>query len=139
MEDMENMEAEDIYYVKIPNNKRFKGVYVNKNVILEKEIVDEEMASIKREVEALMFEIKKLNIDTELKKYLFKRDFEIYRLKRDLNELRDVQFELIDKLAVITSELEQLKRDMLGTEDDNIDIEENTVSNEDMDEDELLE
>ena len=27
MENMENMEAEDIYYVKIPNNKRFKGVY----------------------------------------------------------------------------------------------------------------
>ena len=132
-------EKEDIYYVEIKNNERFKGVYVNKNVILEKEIVDEEMASIKREVESLMFEIKKLNIDTELKKYLFKRDFEIYRLKRDLNELRDVQFELIDKLAVITSELEQLKRDMLGTEDDNIDIEENTVSNEDMDEDELLE
>ena len=136
---MENMEAEDIYYVEITNNKRFNGVYVNKKVMVEKEIADEEMASIKTEFEARLLEIKKLNIDTELKKYLFKGDFEIYRLKRDLNELRDVQFELIDKLAVITSELEQLKRDMLGTEDDNIDIEENTVSNEDMDEDELLE
>lgn len=114
-------EKEDIYYVEIKNNERFKGVYVNKNVILEKEIVDEEIRSIKLGVEALMLEVKQLDIDVELKKYLSKRDFEIYRLKRDLNELRDVQFELIDKLAVITSELEQLKRDMLGTEDNDID------------------
>ena len=99
-------EKEDIYYVEIKNNERFKGVYVNKKAILEKEIADEEMASIKTEFEARLLEINKLNIDTELKKYLFKRDFEIYRLKRDLNELRDVQFELIDKLALITSELE---------------------------------
>ena len=138
IENIENME-DDIYYVEIPNNKRFKGVYVNKKVILENEVVDEEIRSIKLGVEALMLEVKQLDIDVELKKYLFKRDFEMFRLKRDLNELRDVQFELIDKLTVITSELEQLKRDMLGTEDDNIDIEENTVSNEDMDEDELLE
>jgi len=107
MENMENMEAEDIYYVEITNNKRFNGVYVNKKVILENEIVDEEMASIKREVEPLMFEIKKLNIDTELKKYLFKRDFEMYRLK---NELRDMK-----------SDFKMLKRDLLGTEDNNID------------------
>lgn len=126
---------EDIYYVEIPNNKRFKGVYVNNNAILEQEDLDEELSSIKTELEPLMIEIKKLNIDTELKKYLFKRDFETYRLKRDLSELIDIKI----KLALITSELEQLKRDMLGTEDDNIDIEENTVSNEDMDEDELLE
>jgi hypothetical protein len=118
-------EKEDIYYVEIPNNKRFKGVYVNEKVRLENEIVDEEYSLIKTEVEALMFEIKKLNIDTELKKYLFKRDFEIYRLKRDLNELRDVQFELIDKLAVITSELEQLKHNLLGAENDYAVIEEN--------------
>lgn len=111
-------EKEDIYYVEIKNNERFKGVYVNEKVRLENEIVDEEYSLIKTEVEALMLEVKQLDIDVELKKYLFKRDFEIYRLKRDLNELRDVQFELIDKLALITSELEQLKRDMLGTEDD---------------------
>lgn len=85
-------EKEDIYYVEIPNNKRFKGVYVNEKVILEEEVVDEEIASIKTEFEARLFEIKSLNIDNEVKKYLFKRDFEIYRLKRDLNELRDVQF-----------------------------------------------
>lgn len=64
MKEMNEMEEkEDIYYVEITNNKRFNGVYVNKKVILEKEIVDEEMASIKREVEPLMFEIKKLNLD----------------------------------------------------------------------------
>lgn len=120
IENIENME-DDIYYVEIPNNKRFKGVYVNKKVILENEVVDEEIRSIKLGVEALMLEVKQLDIDVELKKYLFKRDFEIYRLKRDLNELRDVQFELIDKLTVITSEFEQLKRDLLGAEDDNID------------------
>lgn len=107
-------EKEDIYYVEIKNNERFKGVYVNEKVRLENEIVDEEYSLIKTEVEALMFEIKKLNIDTELKKYLFKRDFEMYRLKRDLSELIDIKI----KLALITSELEQLKRDMLGTEDD---------------------
>ena len=120
MEDMENMEAEDIYYVKIPNNKRFKGVYVNKNVILEKEIADEEMASIKTEFEARLLEVKQLNIDNEVKKYLLSRELEIFRLKRDLSELIDIKI----KLALITSELEQLKRDMLGTEDDNIDIDE---------------
>lgn len=136
MEDMNEMEEkEDIYYVEIKNNKRFKGVYVNEKVILEEEVVDEEIASIKTEFEARLFEIKSLNIDNEVKKYLGKRELEIFSLKRKLNELIDIKI----KLALITSELEQLKRDMLGTEDDNIDIEENTVSNEDMDEDELLE
>lgn len=83
-----------------------------------------------------MFEIKPLNIDVELKKYLFKREFEIYRLKRDLSELRKVQFELIDKLAVITSELEQQKRDLLGTEDN--DSEEDIDAEEDINIDDLL-
>ena len=117
-------EKEDIYYVEIKNNERFKGVYVNKNVILEKEIVDEEMASIKTEFEARLLEVKQLNIDNEGKKYLIKRDLEIFRLKRDLSELWNVHFDLIDKLELITSEFEQLKRDMLGTENDNIDIDE---------------
>lgn len=118
-------EKEDIYYVEIKNNERFKGVYVNKKAILEKEIADEEMASIKTEVEPLMFEIKKLNIDTELKKYLFKRDFEMYRLKRDLSELRDEKLELVEKLAVMNSEFEQLKHNLLGAENDYAVIEEN--------------
>ena len=48
---------EDIYFVEISNNKRFKGVYVNEAVMLESEILDEELSSIKTEVEALMFEI----------------------------------------------------------------------------------
>lgn len=113
IENIENME-DDIYYVEIPNNKRFKGVYVNKKVILENEVVDEEIRSIKLGVEALMLEVKQLDIDVELKKYLFKRDFEMFRLKRDLDELIDIKI----KLALIISELEQLKRDMLGTEDD---------------------
>ena len=39
---------------------------------------------------------------------------EIFRLKRELNELIDIKI----KLALITGELEQLKRDMLVTEDD---------------------
>lgn len=39
-------EKEDIYYVEIPNNKRFKGVYVNEKVRLENEIVDEEYSLI---------------------------------------------------------------------------------------------
>jgi hypothetical protein len=36
-------EKEDIYYVEILNNKRFKGVYVNEKVRLENEIVDEDV------------------------------------------------------------------------------------------------
>ena len=51
-------EKEDIYYVEIKNNKRFKGVYVNKKVMVEKEIADEEMASIKTEFEARLLEVK---------------------------------------------------------------------------------
>ena len=98
---------------------------MNKKVILENEVVDEEIRSIKLGVEALMLEVKQLDIDVELKKYLFKRDFETFRLKRDLDELRDEKLELVEKLAVMNSELEQLKRDMLGTEDDDAVIEEN--------------
>lgn len=116
---------EDIYYVEIPNNKRFKGVYVNNNAILEQEDLDEELSSIKTELEPLMIEIKKLNIDTELKKYLFKRDFETYRLKRDLSELMDEKLELVEKLAVMNSEFEQLKHNLLGAENDDAVIEEN--------------
>lgn len=118
-------EKEDIYYVEIPDNKRFKGVYVNNNAILEQEDLDEELSSIKKELEPLMFEIKKLNIDTELKKYLFKRDFETYRLKRDLSELMDEKLELVEKLAVMNSEFEQLKHNLLGAENDDAVIEEN--------------
>ena len=115
---------EDIYFVEISNNKRFKGVYVNEAVMLESEILDEELSSIKTEVEALMFEIKQLNIDKELKKYLFKREFEMYKLKRDLSELKDEKLELSLKLAVMNSEFEVLKRELLGTEDDNVDTNE---------------
>lgn len=107
-------EKEDIYYVKIPNNKRFKGVYVNEKVRLENKIVDEDVSSIKTEVESRLFEVKQLNIDIEVKKYLARRELEIFRLKRELNELIDIKI----KLALITGELEQLKRDMLVTEDD---------------------
>lgn len=128
MEEMNEMnemeEKEDIYYVEIKNNKRFKGIYVNKKVMLEKEIVDEEISSIKTEFEARLFEVTQLNIDNEVKKYLLKRELEIFRLKRDLSELIDIKI----KLALITSELEQLKRDMLGTEDDiNEDIDEDLI------------
>lgn len=84
---------DNIYYVEIPNNKRFKGVYVNKKVILEDESI----------------------IDTEFKIHLLKREFEIFRLK---NKLRDLK-----------RDFEQLKRDLLGAEDD---IEE------DIDEDDLF-
>ena len=74
MENMENMEAEDIYYVEIKNNELFKGVYVNKKAILEKEIVDEDVSSIKTEVDNIINDISNLNIDNELKRYLLKRE-----------------------------------------------------------------
>lgn len=116
-------EKEDIYYVEIKNNERFKGVYVNKNVILEKEIVDDKYGF--KDVDTLINEINNLNISNKFKIYLLKSEFEIYRLKKELRDMK--------------SDFKMLKRDLLGAEDDNIDIEENTVSNEDMDEDELLE
>ena len=109
MENMENME-DDIYYVEIPNNKRFKGVYVNKKVILENEVVDEEIRSIKTEVDDIINDISNLNIDNELKRYLLKSELRIFRLKKELRDMK--------------SDFKMLKRDLLGAEDDNIDIDE---------------
>lgn len=120
---MEEKESEDIYYVEIENNERFNGVYVNKKAILEEESIYDKYGF--KDVDTLINEINNLNISNKFKIYLLKSEFEIFRLK---NELRDMK-----------KNFKQLKRDTLGTEDDNIDIEENTVSNEDMDEDELLE
>lgn len=127
MENMENMEVEDIYYVEIKNNERFKGVYVNKKAILEKEIVDDEdgigdeISHIRSELNNIMNEILKLNIDNDFKKYLFRRELEIFKLKRKLKKIDPI------KLILLEIEIEQLKSDLLGTEDDNI--------NENIDED----
>lgn len=101
-------EKEDIYYVEIPNNKRFKGVYVNKKAILEEESIYDKYGF--KDVDTLINEINNLNISNEFKIYLLKSEFEIFRLK---NKLRDMK-----------SDFEMLKRDLLGTEDDNIDIDE---------------
>lgn len=59
-------EKEDIYYVEIKNNERFKGIFVNKKAMLEKEIVDEDVSSIKTEVDNIINDISNLNIDNEL-------------------------------------------------------------------------
>lgn len=107
---------EDIYYVEIPNNKCFKGVYVNKKVILENEVIDDEISSMKTEVDEIINEIKNLNISKEFKIYLLKSEFEIFRLK---NELKDLK-----------KDFKQLKCDLLGAKDD---IEEDI--DEDIDED----
>lgn len=120
-------EKEDIYYVEIKNNERFKGVYVNKKAILEKEIVDDEdgigdeISHIRSELNNIMNEILKLNIDNDFKKYLFRRELEIFKLKRKLKKIDPI------KLILLEIEIEQLKSDLLGTEDDNI--------NENIDED----
>ena len=135
MEDMNEMEEkEDIYYVEIKNDKRFKGVYVNKKVILENEIGDDdddvvddedgigdEISFIRSELNNIMNEILKLNIDNDFKKYLFRRELEIFKLKRKLKKIDPI------KLILLEIEIEQLKSDLLGTEDDNI--------NENIDED----
>lgn len=76
-------EKEDIYYVEILNNKRFKGVYVNEKVRLENEIVDEDVSSIKTEVDNIINDISNLNIDNELKRYLLKSELRIFRLKKE--------------------------------------------------------
>lgn len=128
MKEMNEMEEkEDIYYVEITNNKRFNGVYVNKKVILEKEIVDDEdgigdeISLMRSELNNIMNEILKLNIDNDFKKYLFRRELEIFKLKRKLKKIDPI------KLILLEIEIEQLKSDLLGTEDDNI--------NENIDED----
>ena len=112
---MENIEnTEDIYFVEIKNNKRFKGVYVNKAVILEEESIYEKYGF--KDVETLINNIKNLNINNDLKIHLLKREFEIFRLKNELKDLK-IDFEL-------------LKSDLLGTDDNDID--------EDIDEDDLF-
>lgn len=97
---------EDIYYVEVPNNKRFKGVYVNKKAILEDESIDDGLT----ETDKLIAEIKKLNINTELKMHLLRRELEMFRLKCELKYLK-IDFEM-------------LKRDLLGAENDDADIDE---------------
>ena len=108
MENMENMEAEDIYYVEIKNDERFKGVYVNKKVILEEESIYDKYGF--KDVDTLINEINNLNISNKFKIYLLKSEFEIYRLKKELRDMK--------------SDFKMLKRDLLGAEDDNIDIDE---------------
>lgn len=108
MDNMENMEAEDIYYVEILNNKRFKGVYVNKNAILEQESINDGYSIT--ETDKLIAEIKKLNISKELKMHLLRRELEMFRLKSELKYLK-IDFEI-------------LKRDLLGSENDVVDTDE---------------
>lgn len=117
-------EKEDIYYVEIPNNKRFKGVYVNKKAILEKEIVDEDVSSIKTEVDNIINDISNLNIDNELKRYLLKREIRMLEFKGMVRDI-DLTYHLAclnirDDFDALKMDFKQLKRDLLGTEDDNI-------------------
>lgn len=124
MENMENMEAEDIYYVEITNNKRFNGVYVNKKAILKKEIVDEDVSSIKTEVDNIINDISNLNIDNELKRYLLKREIRMLEFKGMVRDI-DLTYHLAclnirDDFDALKMDFKQLKRDLLGTEDDNI-------------------
>ena len=128
MEIMENMEAEDIYYVEIPNNKRFKGIYVNKKAILEKEIVDEDVSSIKTEVDDIINDISNLNIDNELKRYLLKSEIRMLKFKGMVKDV-DLTYHFAcrnirDDFDGLTMDFKMLKCDLLGAEDDNIDIDE---------------
>lgn len=103
-------EKEDIYYVEIPNNKRFKGVYVNKKAILENEVVDEDVSSIKTEVDNIINDISNLNIDNELKRYLLKSELRIFNLRRMVRDFDGLK-----------RDFKQLKHDLLGAEDNKID------------------
>ena len=128
MEIMENMEAEDIYYVEIPNNKRFKGIYVNKKAILEKEIVDEDVSSIKTEVDDIINDISNLNIDNELKRYLLKSEIRMLKFKGMVKDV-DLTYHFAcrnirDDFDGLKMDFKMLKCDLLGAEDDNIDIDE---------------
>lgn len=125
MEDIENMESEDIYYVEIKDNERFKGVYVNKKAILEKEIVDEDVSSIKTEVDDIINDISNLNIDNELKRYLLKSELRIFNLKRMVcNVNLTYQFacrNIRDDFDGLKMDFKLLKHDLLGAEDNKID------------------
>lgn len=126
MEDMNEMEEkEDIYYVEIKNNKRFKGVYVNKKVILEQEVVDEEIASIKTEFDDIINDISNLNIDNELKRYLLKSELRIFNLKRMVCDV-DLTYQFAcrnirDDFDGLNMDFKQLQHDLLGAEDNKID------------------
>ena len=125
MENMENMEAEDIYYVEITNNKRFNGVYVNKKAILKKEIVDEDVISIKTEVDNIINDISNLNIDNELKRYLLKREIRMLEFKGMVRDI-DLTYHLAclnirDDFDALKMDFKQLKHDLLGAEDNKID------------------
>lgn len=99
---------EKLYYVEVTGNKRFKGVYVNKQAILEKESINDEYSVT--ETDKLIAEIKKLNISKELKMHFLRRELEMFRLKCELKYLK-IDFEL-------------LKRDLLSAENEDADIDE---------------
>jgi|GEM_PF-2216276 len=124
IENIENME-DDIYYVEIPNNKRFKGVYVNKKVILENEVVDEEIRSIKLGVDNIINDILNLNIDNELKRYLLEREIRMLEFKGMVRDI-DLTYHLAclnirDDFDGLKRDFKQLKHDLLGAEDNKID------------------
>ena len=118
-------EKEDIYYVEILNNKRFKGVYVNEKVRLENEIVDEDVSSIKTEVDNIINDISNLNIDNELKRYLLKSELRIFNLRRMVRDV-DLTYQFAcrnirDVFDGLKRDFKQLKHDLLGAEDNKID------------------
>ena len=118
-------EKEDIYYVEILNNKRFKGVYVNEKVRLENEIVDEDVSSIKTEVDNIINDISNLNIDNELKRYLLKSELRIFNLRRMVHDV-DLTYQFAcrnirDDFDGLKRDFKQLKHDLLGAEDNKID------------------
>ena len=118
-------EKEDIYYVEIKNNKRFKGIYVNKKAILEKEIVDEDVSSIKTEVDNIINDISNLNIDNELKRYLLKREMRMLEFKGTVNDINLTYHfacrNIRDDFDALKMDFKQLKHDLLGAEDNKID------------------
>ena len=118
-------EKEDIYYVEIKNNERFKGVYVNEKVRLENEIVDEDVSSIKTEVDNIINDISNLNIDNELKRYLLKSELRIFNLRRMVRDV-DLTYQFAcrnirDDFDGLKRDFKQLKHDLLGAEDNKID------------------
>lgn len=118
-------EKEDIYYVEIKNNERFKGVYVNKKAILEKEIVDKDVSSIKTEVDDIINDISNLNIDNELKRFLLKREIRILEFKGMVKDI-DLTYHFAcrnirDDFDALKMDFKQLKHDLLGAEDNKID------------------
>lgn len=83
---------------------------------MKKEIVDEDVSSIKTEVDNIINDISNLNIDNELKRYLLKREIRMLEFKGMVRDI-DLTYHLAclnirDDFDALKMDFKQLKRDL---------------------------